>query len=160
LKKHSVGDQIGLYINEMLPRSPVLNILMPETNSVFSLIMPRIYYGLTDYQVKYIDKLNFKPSIPPWIFSIITNIANIDFMNNFDSDPIIESISVSERIENIISNISGVKGNKESKYHLAKKELINAIDTINTNNEDKIHEVVNKYPWIIVDENKISSFIS
>lgn len=139
-------DQTGL---QLLPGQPGCS---------FIAIGPLFYQGLSVTEAKRLAPLNtdrertavgLPPPSPPWLVSVVALRAGADVLDGLDPDPVIAAKGVAD----IIARSAGVLAEDPvERYARARRELLEAVRTVNAQNEAAIHEVLVRYPWILVDE--------
>jgi len=90
----------------------------------------------------------------PWYYSFISKSKQV--FDNFDDDPVVEAHGAADHI----LHFSGIKEDPILKIDNATTELKKAVESENEVNEEEIHKVIEKYPFIIFEETDYRKFLS
>jgi hypothetical protein len=153
--KHLAGNPVmGLHVNG----DSVLQLLPKEAGGAFLAVAPILYMGLSAKQVAHLptliddkqrDAAGLAAPRPPWLISLISQRSGIQALDGLDKDPFIAAKGVAD----IIWKIAGLTDeDPKERYQQVRDELLNAVQTVNESNEKAIHKVIEKSPWILVDE--------
>ncbi len=159
--KMLAGDgKFGMTINKAGDRSITL---LPNKEASFVFVAPKIYEVSQD-QIEVLKKIpsdkgrekeGIASPIPPWIVSIVAARTGKSSLDGLDDDPIIAAKGIAE----MILLFAGINAEvPAAKYRSAYDDLLNAIKTINKDNEKAIHAVIKNRPWILLDESHYKRF--
>lgn len=162
--KHLSGDgMMGMHVDASTRR---LAIVPESRNSSFIITAPRLYIGVSDQEAALLQKGTedtedaktvTPPPVPPWIVCIISGREPEEALGGLDEDPIIAAKGVADSI----LRAGGVIDYDPSvRYRAARRELEEAILTVNAQNEKAIHLVIEQRPWILMHEAEFSGFSS
>lgn len=92
----------------------------------------------------------------PWCFAFFSVGHGTSALQGFDQDPFIEAHGLADHI----LNVAGIIEKPRFLYEAAIREITEAVNKDHLVNEQAIHEVVKKYPFIIRDRHDYTSFES
>lgn len=152
--KHLAGDpNVTMAVN-----TRGLQVLPGRSGCSFMAIGPVFYQGLSGPESERMAAFHtdrertaagFPPPTPPWLVSVVALRTGTDVLEGLDPDPFIAAKGVAD----IIARSAGLLAeDPAARYARARSELLEAVRTVNAHNEAAIHQVLLRYPWILVDE--------